>query len=118
MFGGVDALLRESQDNWWLRDQSQLALGFDNWGMSAEDLAYLNRSPVAVVPASSSVAAASASASGLGTFTNGATAGAIEGLNGNNGNGGGARANGGRVGGAMDGGYGAMNVYNEEEWYQ
>jgi hypothetical protein len=29
MFGGVDALV-ESQD-WWLRDQASLALGFDNW---------------------------------------------------------------------------------------
>ncbi|CZR63477.1 probable pathway-specific regulatory protein nit-4 [Phialocephala subalpina] len=32
MFGGVDALV-ESQD-WWLRDQASLAIGFDNW-MSA-----------------------------------------------------------------------------------
>lgn len=31
MFGGVDALV-ESQD-WWLRDQASLAMGFDNWGM-------------------------------------------------------------------------------------
>jgi hypothetical protein len=29
IFGGVDALL-ESQD-WWLRDQASLAVGFDNW---------------------------------------------------------------------------------------
>jgi hypothetical protein len=29
MFGGVDALV-ESQD-WWLRDQASLAIGFDNW---------------------------------------------------------------------------------------
>lgn len=29
MFGGVDALV-ESQD-WWLRDQASLAVGFDNW---------------------------------------------------------------------------------------
>ena len=31
LFGGVDSLVEESQD-WWLKDQSQLALGFDNWG--------------------------------------------------------------------------------------
>lgn len=36
LFGGVDQLLRTSAaaDNgqdWWLRDQSQLALGFNNW---------------------------------------------------------------------------------------
>ena len=30
MFGGVDSLVEESQD-WWLKDQSALALGFDNW---------------------------------------------------------------------------------------
>ncbi|KAE8447672.1 Nitrogen assimilation transcription factor nit-4 [Mollisiaceae sp. DMI_Dod_QoI] len=29
MFGGVDALV-ESQD-WWLRDQASLAIGFENW---------------------------------------------------------------------------------------
>lgn len=35
MFGGVDALV-ESQD-WWLRDQASLAVGFDNWEMSGID---------------------------------------------------------------------------------
>lgn len=30
LFGGVDQLLRDSQD-WWLRDQSQLAMGFEQW---------------------------------------------------------------------------------------
>ena len=30
LFGGVDSLVEESQD-WWLKDQSTLALGFDNW---------------------------------------------------------------------------------------
>jgi hypothetical protein len=30
MFGGVEALV-ESQ-NWWLKDQASLAVGFDNWG--------------------------------------------------------------------------------------
>jgi len=32
MFGGVDALV-DSQD-WWLRDQANLAIGFDNWEMA------------------------------------------------------------------------------------
>ena len=37
MFGGVDALV-ESQD-WWLRDQASLAIGFDNWmGGNAADI--------------------------------------------------------------------------------
>lgn len=31
LFGGVESLVEESQD-WWLKDQSALALGFDNWG--------------------------------------------------------------------------------------
>ncbi|KAI9821639.1 MAG: Nitrogen assimilation transcription factor nit-4 [Pycnora praestabilis] len=35
LFGGVDQLIGESQD-WWLKDQSALAIGFDNWnGMDA-----------------------------------------------------------------------------------
>ncbi len=37
MFGGVDALV-ESQD-WWLRDQASLVLGFDNWmGVNGGDI--------------------------------------------------------------------------------
>lgn len=108
LFGGVDALLRESQDNWWLRDQSQLAMGFDNWGMSAEEMAYLNRSPIAT---------AAPTASGEGQFNSTpvttAGGGQTNGLNGING----AGANGSNAG-AMDGGYGAMNLYNEDEWYQ
>jgi hypothetical protein len=39
LFGGVEALV-ESQD-WWLKDQASLVLGFDNWmgsGNSAEGL--------------------------------------------------------------------------------
>ncbi len=30
LFGGVDRLVEDSQD-WWLRDQSALAIGFNNW---------------------------------------------------------------------------------------
>jgi hypothetical protein len=30
LFGGVEQLLREGQD-WWLRDQNQLAIGFEQW---------------------------------------------------------------------------------------
>tara|TARA_R110002060_G_scaffold59038_1_gene68942 strand:- start:606 stop:854 length:249 start_codon:yes stop_codon:yes gene_type:complete len=36
MFGGVEALV-ESQD-WWLRDQASLAIGFDNWMSAGSDL--------------------------------------------------------------------------------
>lgn len=36
MFGGVEALLREGQD-WWMKDQSQIALGFDNWSYTTTE---------------------------------------------------------------------------------
>jgi hypothetical protein len=36
MFGGVDQLLREGQD-WILRDQTQLATGFENWNPGSID---------------------------------------------------------------------------------
>ena len=38
LFGGVDALVEESRD-WWLKDQSALAMGFDNWNLQEQDLA-------------------------------------------------------------------------------
>lgn len=38
MFGGVEQLLRDSQD-WWLRDQSQLAVGFEQWPMTEGEMA-------------------------------------------------------------------------------
>lgn len=30
LFGGIDSLIEQSQD-WWYHDQSQIAMGFDNW---------------------------------------------------------------------------------------
>jgi hypothetical protein len=36
LLGSIENLVQESQD-WWLRDQSALALGFDNWGMIDAD---------------------------------------------------------------------------------
>lgn len=44
LFGGVDSLVEESQD-WWLRDQSALALGFDNWVDPGVEWSSLNTSP-------------------------------------------------------------------------
>ncbi len=35
-FGGVDSLMEESQD-WWFKDQAQLAMGFDNWNAPTQD---------------------------------------------------------------------------------
>jgi hypothetical protein len=94
LFGGVDALIREGQD-WWLRDQSQLALGFDNWNITEADVAWLN-----------STTAAGGGSLGSGFVSTGA----------------GVAGNGNGVGGVgMNGvnGYGgAMCAYNEEEWYQ
>ena len=40
-FGGVDSLLEESQD-WWFKDQAQLATGFDNWNAPTQDWFGLN----------------------------------------------------------------------------
>lgn len=33
LFGGVEQLLRDSND-WWIRDQSQIAVGFERWPMA------------------------------------------------------------------------------------
>ena len=40
LFGGVDSLMEESQD-WWLKDQSALAMGFGNWNDVLTDEATL-----------------------------------------------------------------------------
>jgi hypothetical protein len=37
LFGGVDALVGEESQDWWLKDQSSLASGFDNWGFMELD---------------------------------------------------------------------------------
>ncbi|KAF2083165.1 hypothetical protein K490DRAFT_76754 [Saccharata proteae CBS 121410] len=120
LFGGVDALLRESQDNWWLRDQNQLALGFDNWGMSAEDMAFINRnngsapSPAgALIGGGGRGGAMKGAAGGVGAVAvppgSGSHGGAVAPPT--NGVGGGVNV------GAVNG-YGAMHMYNEDEWYQ
>ena len=37
LFGGVDSLVNTDSQEWWMKDQSQFALGFDNWvGMEPE----------------------------------------------------------------------------------
>lgn len=41
LFGGIDTLMEESQD-WWFKDQSQLASGFDNWTAPAADWSNLD----------------------------------------------------------------------------
>ncbi|OCK77546.1 hypothetical protein K432DRAFT_427930 [Lepidopterella palustris CBS 459.81] len=98
LFGGVDALVREGQD-WWLRDQSQLALGFDNWNLSEADVAWLNSTQAAVSPSTG--------------YTAGPVIdGNVTGDGNDNAVGGGGAANG------FNGYGGVLNTYNENEWYQ
>lgn len=102
LFGGVDQLLRDSQD-WWLRDQSQLAMGFEQWPMPEADW----------------LAAASTSA---GTLTNGGADGVVYAAANGGVNGGFVGVNGSGTNGvhgvnANDFG-GVLNHYpNETEWY-
>jgi hypothetical protein len=121
-FGGVDQLMREGQD-WWLRDQSQLATGFDNWNLGGEDFGWLNATPQAVGGSPASVGMPAA-APGYNAASPGLDVGG--GYNGGVpvGNGGGG-ANGGILNGinglnGLNGiGYGgALNSYNEQDWYQ
>ncbi|KAF2451687.1 hypothetical protein P171DRAFT_426166 [Karstenula rhodostoma CBS 690.94] len=97
LFGGVEQLIREGQD-WWLRDQNQLAYGFDNWNHGVEDMAgWFAPQGNGVVGSPTLVVHAGPGA-------------APEGMNGGpvvmNGNGG--------VNGFGQG----LNAYNEQEWYQ
>lgn len=109
LFGGVEQLIREGQD-WWLRDQNQLAFGFDNWNHGVEDMAGwftaqggVVGSPTLVNPAVDPSAVTAVSAPEV--------------MNGGpvmtNGNGG--------VNGVLAGVQGlgqGLNAYNEQEWYQ
>jgi hypothetical protein len=101
-YGGVDQLMREGQD-WWLRDQSQLALGFENWNFSQEDIASWFQS---------NGTGQGIGSPGTGGFASSPVAngnGNVNGANGVNGNVNGQ--NGANVFG------GALNTYNEHEWY-
>ncbi|KAF2009922.1 hypothetical protein BU24DRAFT_436817 [Aaosphaeria arxii CBS 175.79] len=102
LFGGVEQLVREGQD-WWLRDQSQLAVGFDNWNLNPDEIAWLTSNTGAV--------------GSPGSFTANSVVGNGDMMNGGpvaNGNSNPQPNN-------MNGfnGYGGvMNTYNENEWYQ
>lgn len=98
MFGGVDQLLRDSQD-WVYRDQAQLATGFDNWGNSLDmTVAGLGQSPV--------------NTTGNGAYaTNGysnmgVAPGSVSGSNGQ------------QQGTSHTPPFGSMTVYDEQEWYR
>lgn len=100
MFGGVEALLREGQD-WWLRDQSQLAMGFDNWNFAPEDMTWFSgqsgTSPAAI--ASPAAATNAYTTTNTSPVMNGDVNPGANGVNGY-------------------GGYGGALNYNENEWYQ
>jgi hypothetical protein len=119
--------MREGQD-WWLRDQNQLAFGFDNWNHGVEDMAGWFTAQGGVVgsptlvnpgvnlgvnpgvnagPGAEAALPSPESMNGGPVMTNGHAIGA---------------ANGGMVNGDLAGalgGFGAgLNAYNEQEWYQ
>jgi hypothetical protein len=96
LFGGVDQLLRESSD-WWLRDQSQLAVGFEHWPMAEGEWLGAATSPVA--PSHSSLGGNGISNGINGIGTNGIGNGAYNAANEGNGFG-------------VD-----IGRYNENDWY-
>ncbi|CAD0088732.1 unnamed protein product [Aureobasidium vineae] len=107
MFGGVEQLLRESQD-WVFRDQAQLASGFGNWGGAGLDLgvASLGQSPVTAGPA--------AAAAALGGFSSAAAAAGFPSVIG----GVGLSAQQQQQTRQQEDGFDTMTTYDEREWYQ
>lgn len=131
MFGGVDQLLRESQD-WVFRDQAQLASGFENWGIGGLDqdaggasgwaagggVAGAGGGVDAGVGAAASSSAVTAgrtgSLAGLGNAFGGAAGGGFGGGNVSNGQ----LGNVGMMGAGAMHGLGSSEHYDEEEWYR
>lgn len=111
LFGGVEQLIREGQD-WWLRDQNQIAAGFENWGLSPDNVpvAWFNgpgatqgvMSSPAMGPTASAAGAYAVSPVVQGVDVSGGAAGMQNGVNGMNG---------------LAGYGGALNSYDETEWY-
>ena len=126
MFGGVDQLIRDSQD-WVYRDQAQFATGFENW--NPQDLepnswpneaaggAVVNAGPVGP-PASMGMRMPSIS-SGYGSHVM-PTAGAATTSNTSATSSGAPTSNGGPRMNWLNGSvsYISMPPYNESEWYQ
>lgn len=106
MFGGVEQLIRDSQD-WVYRDQAQLATGFENWNMiDGEPSTW----PNGIVGNGAVVNGGLHAPMNSNMPVNGASGFAMDsvnvngyGLNGMNG---------------MNGYGGGMTAYNEDEWYQ
>ncbi|KAJ4301537.1 hypothetical protein N0V90_003630 [Kalmusia sp. IMI 367209] len=102
LFGGVEQLIREGQD-WWLRDQNQLAFGFDNWNHGVDDIAGWFAGQGAVGSPGLVAAPAGADIMNGGPVVNAPV------------NGNGVLPQG-QGGGGM---YGeGLNAYNEQDWYQ
>lgn len=109
LFGGVEQLIREGQD-WWLRDQNQLASGFDNWNYGVDDIGgwFVGQtqgvgSPTMVPPAHGGEMVMN----GGPVVQNGGVDGTVNGVVGTQG------------GQQAAGVYGAgLNAYNEQDWYQ
>lgn len=109
LFGGVDQLIRDSQD-WWLRDQNQIAAGFENWGLSPDNVpvAWFNGTSQGVMgsppvgPTASAAGAFAASPAVQGVDVGGEAGSMQNGVNGMNG---------------LAGYGGALNSYDETEWY-
>ncbi|KAK3045065.1 hypothetical protein LTS18_014654, partial [Coniosporium uncinatum] len=133
LFGGVDALIRDSHD-WWLRDQNSLALGFGNWGLpptttaaaAQDDNIWVNgvgQSGAVQAPGGLGLGYASPLASGMGNGISG-LGNAMSGMGGGGGGGNGIGVmngvNGMHAGGGQNrfGFGGGVSGYNEEEWYQ
>jgi hypothetical protein len=121
LFGGVDQLLRDSQD-WWLKDQSQLAMGFEQWPTPEADWLAVGSSPTRPTARVGSVGGyVNAANIGFGGPVNGV--GVVNGVNGTlshaNGNGNGLNGIGGNVTPGLTGvdTFGVLNQYNENEWY-
>ncbi|KAJ4351528.1 uncharacterized protein N0V89_006871 [Didymosphaeria variabile] len=110
LFGGVEQLIREGQD-WWLRDQNQLAFGFDNWNHGIEDMAGWFTGQGGVVGSPTMVnPGVAAAVAGAGDVMNGGPVVT---------NGNGVVPQGMNGGGGAQGVFGAgLNAYNEQEWYQ
>nr|OQO06856.1 hypothetical protein B0A51_17975 [Rachicladosporium sp. CCFEE 5018] len=104
MFGGIEQLLRDSQD-WAYRDQASLATGFGNWG--GEPLGGWLGSQAAV----------SATTTGTTPGGSGLTSNGMYGTNGS-----GTYGHGNNMGAQWTEGPGVQQeglmTYNEDEWYQ
>lgn len=107
LFGGVEQLVREGQD-WWLRDQNQLAIEFNAWHYGTDDIASWFASQGTVgSPASVSYATSPVVTAGADATVNGGAVGGGQQVNGTAG-----------PNGAINGYGNSLSGYNESEWYQ